>query len=210
MKSLVLILSLFLFSHLALGQDEEEIITEEEIVEAVPAPVNPLQKIQDLGYKELDFKALQDKEVIKILREMLKDSPLAKMPKEDLKELILSQSKGKFFHSYLERSPKVMKTIVEILQDSEAMPALLGILLKKKELEIFFYLWIGLIISTWVVKRFWLKRKKKWSKGKRFMVSLMISFASGVVSLGAFYYLFNDEVMPVTKIIVTNWRKRNL
>lgn len=210
MKHLVLLLSIFLFSHLAFGQDEEEIITEEDIIEAVPAPVSPLQKIQDLGYKEIDLKALQDKEVVKILQEMFKDSPLAKMPREELRELILTQSEGKFFHGYLERSPKVIKTIIDILQDATALPALLGILLKKNELEIFFYLWIGLIITTWVIKRFWLKKKKKWSKGKKFMVSIMISLASSVVSISAFYYLFYDEVVPATKIVVTNWRKRNL
>jgi len=208
MKLLVLLFAFLILPHPAFGQDEEEIFTDEEIQAEVP--MNPLQKIHALGYKDIDINALQDKEVVKILQEVLRDSPLAKMSKEDLRELILSQSEGKFFYGYLERSPKVMKTIIEILQDPHALPALIGVLLKKKELEIFFYLWVGLIIGTWAIKRFWVKKKKKWSGSKKFTISVMISLASSIVSLGAFYYLFYDEVAPVTKIAIMNWRKRNL
>lgn len=209
-----LVLLFIFFSHFAFGQNgeenfsDEEIITDEEIAEVVPP--NPLQKISDLGYKDLDFNALQDERVVVILQDIFKDSPLSKISPQEVRELILTQSKGKFFHGYLEKSPKLMKTLVEILQDKEALPAMLGLLLKKKEIEIFFYVWIGLVGGTWAIKRFWVKKKKKWSKSKKFFVSMLISFASSAISLGTFYYLFYEEVSPVTKIAFMNWRKRNL
>lgn len=211
----LLLLLICLFPYLAFGQGEEELFQNEEIeeIQEIQETVqqdNPLQKLADLGYKDIDMKALQDERVVVILRDILKNSPLSKMSPSEVHDLILTQSEGKFFHGYLKNSPKLMKTLVQIIQDSKALPSLVGILLKKKELEIFFYFWIGLVIGTWLFKRFWLKKKKKWSRSKRFFVSILISLASSALSLGVFYYLFYEEVNPTAEIVFYNWRRRNL
>jgi hypothetical protein len=193
----------------------EEQTLERPETEAAPAPETEAafdanHELKKLGYETIDPSALMDKRVVAIISRLFIENPLRKMPDAEVKKLILEQSKSSFFGDYLQNRPKVLAFFVEVLKDEKAMPQAIGLLKREEDLKLYFFFWLTLMIMTWAIKKFWVKKQKKWDKSKIFLVGLALSLLASVVALTTFYHVFNEELSPTAKILVKHWRRRNL
>lgn len=219
-------LILLILSLPGLAQEEDEILYESPPVENIniPAPseegaeivqpeqpaFNPQKELKDLGYEHIDARTLTDPRVVAIVKRMFKESGLHKAPPEDVRELILEQTKGGHLHNFLKNHPKILNTFVEILRSEEALPSAVGLFTRKQDLKTYFFIWLFLIIVGFIIKRFYFKKQKKWSKFKIAMMSFFLSSTITFVSLTIFYNMFYEELSPSVKILVYHWRRRNL
>jgi hypothetical protein len=172
------------------------------------AVFNAPEELKKLGYETVTAAALMDEKVIKIVKKMMEQSTLKNASSEDVRAMILEKARGSAMESYLNNHPKVVETFVEILKDEKAMPSLIGIFLRRKDLKVYGLIWLGLMILAWAIKKY--AFNKKWTSGKRFIMSLLVSVCITTTSLTVFYNMFYNEISPATKIIVKNWRRRNL
>ncbi len=165
-------------------------------------------ELEKLGHKTIDTAALMDEKVIELMRKALKQNPLRKNTPEEVKASILKQTEGSFIHGYLSESPKLMNALVDVLRDEKALPSAMGIFLRKEDLKLYFFIWIGFMIQAWLFKKIFFN--KKWPKHKTKILGIIVSLSFSFCSVTTFYHMFYDELSPAAKILFTHWRKRNL
>ena len=165
-------------------------------------------ELSKLGYKTIDTAALMDEKVIELMRKALKQNPLQKSTPEEVRATILKQAEGSFIHGYLSESPKLMNALVDVLRDEKALPSAMGIFLRKDDLKIYFFIWLGFMILAWLFKKIFFNQK--WPKHKRKILGILVSISFSLISVTTFYHMFYDELSPAGKILITHWRKRNL
>ncbi len=172
------------------------------------AAFNAPEELKKLGYETITATALMDEKVVKVVKKMMEQSTLKQATDEEVRKLILDKAKGSLMENYLKNHPKVTDTFVEILKDEKAMSSMVGIFLRRNDLKLYGLFWLGLMILAWLFKK--IVFKKDWPRGKHIGLSLLVSFCVTVTSLTIFYNMFSNEISPMAKIIVKNWRKRNL
>lgn len=175
--------------------------------EVSPKSSDPILELQRLGHSELTAKSLLDERVVKVLQKLFRNNELQKQSPEFISQLILDKAKGKSFEWMLKDHPKVLSAIVDVIRDKEALASLIGIFLRKGDLKTYFFIWIGLMILGHLIKRFVFS--EDWGKGKRFVMSFLLSLTIGVTSLTIFYNIFDRELSPTAKILITHWKNRN-
>jgi hypothetical protein len=166
---------------------------------------NAPEELKKLGHETVTAASLMDEKVVRVLQKMTEQNPLKYQHPDQVRMLILEKSKGKPFEQILRDHPKVLDTTVDFVRDEKALPSLVGLLLKRDALKIYFYIWVGLIILSWGIKKFWIRKKKRWSKLKRFSLSLMVSLSTTAVSFYIFYNMFTEELTPSIRIISSHW-----
>lgn len=165
-------------------------------------------ELNKLGYETLNTAALLDEKVIKLVRSALKEHPLRNSSPEEVKASILKEAEGSFAHGYLKDSPKLMGALVDVLRDEKALPSAMGIFLRKDDLKIYFFIWIGFMILAWLFKK--IVFQKNWSKHKTKILGIFVSLSFSLLSVTTFYHMFHAELSPAAKILFNHWRKRNL
>lgn len=165
-------------------------------------------ELKKLGYESIDAAALMDEKVVKLVRDAMKQSPLQRRTPEEVKAHILKQSEGSFIHDYLASSPKLMDAIVDVLRDEKALSSAIGMFLRKDDLQLYFFIWIGFMILAWLFKKIFFN--DKWPKYKRSILGILVSLCFTTLSVGTFYQMFHDELSPAATILLKHWRKRNL
>lgn len=168
---------------------------------------DPIFELHKLGHSELSAKSLLDERVVVILQKLFRNNELQKQSPEFISQLILDKAKGKPFEWILKDHPKVLSAIVDVIRDQEALASLIGIFLRKGDLKTYFFIWIGLMILGHLIKRF--AFSEDWGKGKRFIMSFLLSLTLTVTSLTVFYNMFDRELSPTAKILITHWKNRN-
>jgi hypothetical protein len=172
------------------------------------AAFNAPEELKKLGYNTITATALMDEKVVKVVKKMMEQSTLKNATNEEVRTLILDKAKGSFMEGYLKKHPKVTDTFVEILRDEKAMSSLVGIFLRRGDLKLYAGFWFGLMILAWLLKKMFFK--KNWTPGKRFGMGLLVSVCVTTTSLTIFYNMFSNEISPMAKIVIKNWRRRNL
>lgn len=170
--------------------------------------INLPAELEKLGYKTIDTGAMMDEKVIELMRRALKQSPLHKSTPEEVKTVILKQAEGSFIHGYLSESPKLLNALVEVLRDEKALPSAMGIFLRKDDLKLYFFIWLGFMTLAWLFKKIFFNNK--WPKHKTKVLGILVSISFSILSVTTFYNMFYEELSPAAKILVTHWRKRNL
>lgn len=166
------------------------------------------EQLKKLGYETVTPGAFLDKNVVKLVQKMMADSTLKNASHQEVRNLVLDKAKGKPIEKFLSESPRVMNLIVDILRDPKALSSLVGLFLRRDDLKMYFFIWLGLMISAWAIKKYLFS--KSWSGGKRFMMGLLVSLSATAISLSAFYNIFHAELSPTAEIVVKHWRQRNL
>jgi hypothetical protein len=166
------------------------------------------EELRKLGYDSVGPSTLMDKKALAVIKKMLQESPLKEATPREVRILIQEKIKGKPFESFLNR-PKVMITMVELLRDEKALPSAVGLFARHEDLKKYFYIWLAIIIGSWFFKKYWVKKKKKWSRSKIFLTSLFISLLAAATSLTIFYQMFYQELSPTTDILLKHWQNRN-
>lgn len=190
MNKKFLFLILFLFPLLAFGQDGEEEV------------FDPAKELQSLGYQEINVKALADPRVREIVLRSLKDSDIRTKPREEVKATILASLKGHPLEKFLTSNPKVLEIFIDILRDEKALPGLLHILKREKDLKLYFWMWLAFFISS-----FWFKKMfvgMYWPWYKKIPASILFSLSMTIISFSVFYLMFTDEMHPTVTIV---WRR---
>jgi hypothetical protein len=178
--------------------------TREAIADKV---VNFPEELKKLGYDSLNLAAMMDEKVVGLLRETFKNNPMHNMTDEEARKVILEKIKTGSLRSYLLEHPKLLNVFIELVKDKKALPASLGIFIKKETLKIYFSIWVFIMIVVWALKRFHIK-KQRWTPGTIFFVCMLINLSATFVSLSIFYKMFHEELSPSANIIVKHWRKR--
>ncbi len=160
---------------------------------------NAPAELKKIGYEKLNPEAFLDPKVIGVVQQMFRENPIRKLSRADAKKQILDRLKEGKVKNYFLKNPKITDGIVDLIQDSEAIPSLIGIFLKKAELKLYGCIWIVLIILTWLFKKIFFN--KHWTRGKSILMGLMTHFFVTVISIGIFYYLFQKEIAPSVRII---------
>jgi hypothetical protein len=180
---------------------EERARTIEQVTEIAPKEIfDPISELKKLGHSEISVDSLLDEKVIPIFERMLKESNLKAQDPEVLKATITKQFQGHPVGNLFQRFPKCLTIFVEILRDDKAMPGLLRIMTLKHHLKKYFYVWLGLFIFTW-----WLKRKiipKDAPFLSRTLRSIMVSLCFMSLTFFVFYQMFHKELSPTVSIIM--------
>lgn len=158
-----------------------------------------LNKLQSEGQLSLNGLRAMDDHAMNFLKEKIKEAHLENVPHEKLRAMILANHKGKPTGRLFEKFPALLDTMVDIMRDREALPALVGIANKKDEFQMLFMIWLGLFILSIVIKRYIFP--KRWSGLQRFGASLVMKMVFLCISLTAFYLIFEKEVGPSIRVI---------
>lgn len=169
----------------------------EKITEQVISLPDELKK---LGHDNLDLSAMADDKVVKLLQKTLKQSSFQNVPLSEVKDLILEKAKGHPLEGFLKNNPRLLNCLAELLKDKEVMSSAVGIFIRKKALKIYFFLWLGLMVVVWYIKRNYRNNKEL-----TFFKSIAISVLSTLVSLSIFYMIFYNELSPAVRIIKKNF-----
>ena len=151
-------------------------------------------ELKNLGHKTVNAKTLFDEKAVKLLKKTLENNPLVHSSPEEVRKLILDKYKGKPVGKFLADSPRILELFVDILRDKKALPSLIGVFSKKEDLKLYMYIWIGILIGTWLFKKYVVKKKS-------FLKTIMISLLTSAISLLIFYSMFFDELSPTVEII---------
>lgn len=160
---------------------------------------NTVTDLQNSGKISLDSFKTMDTKTVEFLRAKLKESHMGDVPAEKVRDLIQSKCAGKPLGRLFERFPVLLDISVDMVRDAEAMPALLGIFLKREQLKTYFYVWLGLLILSIIIKRYLFP--KKWHGFKKFSASFAMSLLFLMISLTTFYQLFKEELSPTVRVI---------
>jgi hypothetical protein len=166
------------------------------------------EHLKKLGYETVTPGALLDKKVVKLVQEMMANSTLKNASHEEVRNLVLEKAKGKPIESFLNESPRVVNVIVDILRDPKALSSLVGLLLRREDLKMYFFIWLSVMIAAWAIKKYTFS--KNWSGVKRFVMGLMVSLLATTITMTTFYNIFHAELSPTAEIVLKHWRKRNL
>ncbi len=166
------------------------------------------EQLKKLGYETVTPAALLDKKVVKLVQKMMAESTLKNASHEEVRNLILDKAKGKPLEGFLNNSPKIVNCLVDILRDPKALSSMVGLFLRRDDLKLYFFIWLGLMITAWAIKRF--AFNKKWPRSKTIVMGLLVSLSATTISLTTFYNLFHAELSPAAEIMVKHWRRRNL
>lgn len=196
LKKLSFVFFLFLFTLPGFCQEEVN-----------EAPVfNPILELNKLGYRELTATSLLDEKVVRILQRAFRDNQLQKEPPKVIRHLILEKAKGSSVEWMVKDHPKFLDMVVDILRDKEALSSLVGIFLRKGDLKFYFFLWIGLLIVSHLIRRYIFPNE--WGKIKRFIMGMALSFSIAALSLTVFYNMFKEELRPTAVIVLDHWERR--
>ena len=165
---------------------------------------DPILELQRLGHTELSAKSLLDERVVVILQKLFRDNELQKQTPEFISALILDKARGKPFEWMLKDHPKFLRAVVDVIRDKEALASLIGIFLRKDDLKTYLFIWIGLMILGHFIKRF--AFSEDWGKGKRFVMSFLLSLTLALTSLTIFYNMFDRELTPTAQILIKHWK----
>lgn len=208
---------LFLISLSALAQEGDQFNTDpvsdgEEVIipehQQIPAENNPLAELKKLGHENVTFASLMDERVVKLVQKMLRESHLKKLPREEVKKLITDRARGSMMEGILKSKPRILEAMVDVMQDEKAMGNLVGIFLRKDDLKIYFYVWLALMITGFLIRKFYIN--KKWKGIERTLIGLTFTLFLTGISLTVFYQIFHEELSPTAKILVGHFRRRNL
>lgn len=171
---------------------------------------NGPEELAKLGYQSLDGAALLDEKVIKIVQKMMDNSPLKGASRKEVVSLMLEKLQGQPGEEFLKNNPRLLYVFADILRDDKAMSSVIEIMSRRSDLKTYFFIWLSLMITGMLIKRFYFKKQKKWSPTRHFLMGVSLSLSITVVSFSIFYNMFEKELSPAGKIIVQHWRKRNL
>lgn len=130
------------------------------------------------------------------MKEFLKENPLSKLPPEEVKSMIMVQVTGKPMEQVFKKNPKLLDFVVAWLRDKKALPSLMGILNKQKELKQY-----GIAFFVVFILSFILNLMSKGTLISRIFKKILITIGALSLNFGIFYWFFRAELSPTVDII---------
>ncbi|MFP5384708.1 MAG: hypothetical protein ACLGHN_01425 [Bacteriovoracia bacterium] len=160
------------------------------------------EEMRKLGHEELNMAALADDKVLDLFQKALKENQLRSLPREKVVEHILNKSAGTPAYSLFKKNPKFLNIAVDFLRDEKALPAAIIMLKRRDDLKLYFAIWIGLMILSWLFKKAFFN--PNWGKFRSMVMGLFVTIIFSGISLGTFYKMFYEELSPMMAIILRN------
>lgn len=186
---------LVLFASLAFGQGSEQ---DEELGDVPTLDLS--DELKKLGHNQVNLGALMDEKVIPLFTKYLKESKISELSRDLTRSMVLETFKDRPIGKVFVKCPKCLEIFVDIIRDREAMPSLLQIFGRQKDLRNYGFFWFGGIVFLFFFKR--MIFPKKWPFYKRWPVSLLINILFTILSFGIFYYLFREELGPTLRVVL--------
>lgn len=128
----------------------------------------------------------------KFLSEFMTENPFSRVSENQLKTLLQSRFEGTPVGGYLNGDPKRMDFLVELVRDKHAIPSFIKIVNRPDKVKKY-----GIIvICVFIASFFFNLLNKQGNLFKRLFKKLMVTFLAFSVNLGAFYFIFQDEISP--------------
>ena len=131
--------------------------------------------------------------------QQLKKNPLRFMTAKEVETLILERTQGNIVGDYLKNSPRAMYFIVNFMRDEFALPQMMQILDKEKELKRYSYFVIGNIIFFFLLGWYYDKTSNTGLLRTIFR-KIFLGLLSTSISFAVFYVMFHKEVQPTVGI----------
>lgn len=164
-----------------------------EVVATIP------DELKKLGVETINAAALMDERVVKVLIKMMKESGQRKSSPELVRSMILEKAKGSGAERFLRRNPRVLNCLVDIIRDEKAMSSAIGLFLRKGDLKLYFFIWIGFLVLGWILKKIIIN--EEWDRSKRIFAGIAVSLLMSAISVYTFYKIFESELSPAVAII---------
>lgn len=170
-----------------------------QIMQAAPSQV--LQKMMKDGKSVIDLKSLTDPKVVADLQKLLRESKVMQMPVEEMKANILKNAQGRPTEWLFTQFPKLLDIAANFMIDPDALPAMMGILPQKDQLQLFLVISIAFFFGSFVIKKILVPKKAGFFS--RFLYNTSISLVLTCGLFFIFYSMFETEVGPAVKVIVS-------
>lgn len=128
----------------------------------------------------------------KFLSEFLDENPFSKVPESQLRTILQSRFEGTPIGSYLKGDPKRMDFFVELVRDKQALPSFIKIVNRPDKVKKYGIIVICVFVASFIFNLF----NKKGNLFQRLFRKLVVSLAAVTVNIGAFYFIFQDEIQP--------------
>ena len=161
-------------------------------------PVDPIEELQKLGYKQINATALMDPKVLELIQTQLQQGLLSIIPRDEIKKMLQEKLANTLIGKLTNNFPVLLEIFVDIIRDKNALSGLVHVLQRKEDLKTYGYLWLGIFLFG-----IWLKNrliKPKWNFTKRLSWSLPISLILTSCTLYLFYSMFEVEIGPILNI----------
>lgn len=156
-----------------------------------------LKNLSELKITESMFTKFMSDENKNALFEMLKTNPFSAMSEAEIETMILLRTDGSLVNNFLRTNHKLRDTVVNLIKDKKATPALLSIINRPDALKKY-----GIACIIVVMIGFFLNLKN--SKGgmlKRIFYKIFLGVITLLTNLAIFYLIFEKELTPTISII---------
>lgn len=133
-----------------------------------------------------------------VVSEFLKENPFSKMDREEVKSMIKLRMNGLPVEKLFEKNPKLLDMLVDWIRDKKALPKIIGIVNKPKEVKIYSFVVIAIFVLSFILNLV----NSKGNLGKRILNKIGIFLGAFIINLGTFYFLFREELKPSLDIIL--------
>ncbi len=161
------------------------------------------EELQKIGRQQLDYAALFDDKVQAILQQGLKESKIRKQSPEFIRAMIRGKVKGGPLEKVFTQFPLLLEICVDVMRDDHALPGLIRLFSRKKDLENYAMIWFVLLIAGYFLKKKIIPKELPFLR--RFVSSLIFSCCMTGISLVIFYNMFKDEVGPTVNVILKHF-----
>lgn len=152
---------------------------------------------QEKNLDESVFTKMMSDRLKSMVAEYIKENPFSKMTESEVKTLIDARTNGTVFGKYLQKSPRLYGTILEIVRDKQAIPSFFSIVNKTESLKKFGYCALGIFIFTFIYSTFFITG----GIFKKILKKVGISLLGTIINIGLVYYFFGNELRPSFNII---------
>lgn len=157
-----------------------------------------IDKIKDFAFGFGSNNSMGVFDGIDHLRATFAENPLSLVPKEQIKETLLSQWEGKPMGKVFKEYPKVLEFFAALMVDKKAVPKLLDIFIKKNELK-YFTILVVLSQVMCLLAFFTLFKNSSWLG--RVFKRMLLMLGVNAVLLIYFVWRFYPEVSPTLGIV---------
>ena len=159
-------------------------------------------QIEAMSKEGLTAASLLDEKVQATLQKIFAQGLFEKETREVTRANLMNNFKGKKIEKLLQRFPKLLDIMTDIMRDREAMPGLIRILGRKADLRMYFQIWVSLFLFSFLFRRYWLKKRiAKQGFFTRNLVSVGFTLFMTTISFMIFYKMFKTDVRPTVAII---------
>jgi hypothetical protein len=203
---LLLILSFLFLQCPGFAQDAEEMDSEKVLKERQEkARIQSIAESTATAAVEFDLErklkesSIFDKQVQAMLSKSFKDAKLWEVSPEELRKKIQDGAKGKSAEKIFKAFPKLLDLATNMFKDKDAFPGLIKILGRTDALKQYFFIWLFLMITGWLVKKYLFPEEPNF--WRRTFTKLIFSGFISAVSLGVFYGYFHVELSPTMSVL---------